>query len=862
MQTTSRYRILDPIGRGRIGEIHLAEAIDPEVKPRQVAVAMMDPRLTEHEPSFQALQEQVEILEQLQHPNIARTLELAWFLEGWGLVMEYARGLDLELYRIAGAMPVRVVAEVVEQVCSALGAALELPLPGEEQPLGLSHGDLVPSLVRLDADGAIKVCAFGLAAADGPDPLFAAPEQRQGQAGPAADVYSLGLMMARLLSGMDFPRPPADPSAHREFVSTLIEACSAKVHEETPTASRQAVEPVLLMLESMLSFEPARRPTARRIQMGCRSMLGVLPGPWLQAWAQERVPQYYEKAVEFARTRDPAAVVMPSDAARTIDPVPFADQEEPEVHPFFMDGLLDDELGDDEPPDVGPAAIAMPVSHEEPDDEEPTGEDDEEPTNEQEEARSEPLEDDEVEIAEEPSEELEAPVLEEEEPSQEEPSEELEEPSEELSEELEAPAVEVEIAEEPSEELEAPGFEEEPSQEEPSDELEAPGLEEEPSQEEPSEELEAPAVEVEIAEEPSEELSQEPSSVEEDPSQEEHDEERRLGPATLAIPSEPTGASDPEPLVDADIDPLDDEDIEDVSEHLIEESVGVIGQIDPDEPSPSESEAAPSGAPVSDPRELLEKKQAERRATPPPALAQKKPEKKGSPIPWWVFLFFLLAILGVVALYMSGLLGESRIDTPPARPAPEAPVEAAPPAVEPPAPDPEPPVAPATGPEDAVDPRPEAEAAPTPTPTSAPQPAAAPRPAPQPAPKPAPQPAPQPAPKPEPKPAPKPEPQPAPKPEPQPAPKPEPQPAPEPAPAPKPAPTSGGGTVSLQGDATKVRLQSDQGSFPLGSVPAGTYSISAWFGGDAPVPAGTVTVAEGEQVTLRCSSLMLRCSRD
>ncbi len=801
MQTTSRYRILDPIGRGRIGEIHLAEAIDPEVKPRQVAVAMMDPRLTEHEPSFQALQEQVEILEQLQHPNIARTLELAWFLEGWGLVMEYARGLDLELYRIAGAMPVRVVAEVVEQVCSALGAALELPLPGEEQPLGLSHGDLVPSLVRLDADGAIKVCAFGLAAADGPDPLFAAPEQRQGQAGPAADVYSLGLMMARLLSGMDFPRPPADPSAHREFVSTLIEACSAKVHEETPTASRQAVEPVLLMLESMLSFEPARRPTARRIQMGCRSMLGVLPGPWLQAWAQERVPQYYEKAVEFARTRDPAAVVMPSDAARTIDPVPFADQEEPEVHPFFMDGLLDDELGDDEPPDVGPAAIAMPVSHEEPDDEEPTGEDDEEPTNEQEEARSEPLEDVEVEIAEEPSEELEAPVLEEEEPSQEEPSEELEEPSE-----------------------------------------------------EPSEELEAPAVEVEIAEEPSEELSQEPSSVEEDPSQEEHDEERRLGPATLAIPSEPTGASDPEPLVDADIDPLDDEDIEDVSEHLIEESVGVIGQIDPDEPSPSESEAAPSGAPVSDPRELLEKKQAERRATPPPALAQKKPEKKGSPIPWWVFLFFLLAILGVVALYMSGLLGESRIDTPPARPAPEAPVEAAPPAVEPPAPDPEPPVAPATGPEDAVDPRPEAEAAPTPTPTSAPQPAAAPRPAPQPAPKPAPQPAPQPAPKPEPKPAPKPEPQPA--------PKPEPQPAPEPAPAPKPAPTSGGGTVSLQGDATKVRLQSDQGSFPLGSVPAGTYSISAWFGGDAPVPAGTVTVAEGEQVTLRCSSLMLRCSRD
>ena len=384
MPTNPRYRLLDPIGRGRIGEIHLAEAIDADVKPRQVAVALMDPRITEHEPSFQALQEQVEILERLRHPSIARTLELGWFLEGWGLVMEYARGLDLELYRLAGALPVRVVAEIVEQVSGALTAALELPLDGEREPLGLVHGDLVPSLVRLDAKGGIKVCAFGLAAADGPDPLFAAPERHDDQVSPQGDIYSLGLIMARLLTGRDFQPPPRSAPAHKEFIASVLEAVSKQVGEDIPASMRQAVEPILLMLESMLDFEPRRRPSAPRVQMGCRSMLGVLPGPWLQAWAQARVPDYYEKAMDFARTRDPAAVSIPVDAAK---PAKAAAPAIAEAHPFFMDGLFDEV---DEVPILTPATISIPSAPEPEeesssfidDDEAPTGEDfdDEGPT--------------------------------------------------------------------------------------------------------------------------------------------------------------------------------------------------------------------------------------------------------------------------------------------------------------------------------------------------------------------------------------------------------------------------------------------------------------------------------------------------
>jgi serine/threonine protein kinase len=796
METSPRYRILDPIGRGRIGEIFLAEAIDPDTRPRQVAVALMDPRITEHAPSFQALQEQVDILERLAHPSIAQTIELAWFLEGWGLVMEYARGLDLELYRLAGAVPIRVVVEIIDQVAGALAAALELPLPGDERPLELAHGDLVPSLVRIDDKGGIKVCAFGLAAPEGPDPLFAAPEQHEGRAGPAADIYSLGLIVVRLLTGRDFQSPPRDPEQHRAFVVSIMDAVGEKVRADTPSSAHQAIEPVLLMIESMLDYRPTRRPAARRIQMGCRSMLGVLPGPWLHAWAEARVPEYYEKALEFAKMRDPAAVLIPTAATARGE-----EDEEPEQLPFFMDGAFLDDEEEDEPPLFEAAAVAIePSPSSEPEQAEEDPEDDsEEPTGEQ---------------AEEPS--VEEPDEDPEEPTGDEPEEDPEEPSD----------------EDPEEDSE------EPTGDEPEEDPE------EPTGDEPEEDSEeqrvygAAVVTIQPGAAPAASAGE---PLEEDP-------ERPTG--------EPPEEAGIVPLDVAQLEELAEEDIEDVSEHLIDEGAAVLSSGDePELPAAT----APAVAPVP------------AAPTPAPALGAKPAPAKERGMPWWPLIFFALALLGTIALYMNGLLGPSEPAPDLAPPttqagpepgpavapevAPPSPVEAAP---EPPQPERDPP-APATAPAPrraapAPAPAPAAAPSPSPTPAAASEPVEAkPAPASKPA-KAAPAPAPteveQSAP------------------EPAPAPPPKEEPAPAPAPPPKaeaaaaPAGEGGFATISLEGDASKVMLQSGGESFSPGAVPAGTYSISAWFGGSAPVPAGTVTLVDGEAVTLRCSSLMLRCSRD
>ena len=89
-----------------------------------------------------------------------------------------------------------------------------------------------------------------------------------------------------------------------------------------------------------------------------------------------------------------------------------------------------------------------------------------------------------------------------------------------------------------------------------------------------------------------------------------------------------------------------------------------------------------------------------------------------------------------------------------------------------------------------------------------------------------------------------------------------PNPVPVPGPAnPVPAPRVSGGTVTVTGDATSVQLVSSGGSFGAGNVPIGTYRVMAIFPGNADsVQAGTLTVRNGEDVTINCVSIMIRCS--
>jgi serine/threonine-protein kinase len=66
-------------------------------------------------------------------------------------------------------------------------------------------------------------------------------------------------------------------------------------------------------------------------------------------------------------------------------------------------------------------------------------------------------------------------------------------------------------------------------------------------------------------------------------------------------------------------------------------------------------------------------------------------------------------------------------------------------------------------------------------------------------------------------------------------------------------------SVAFEGDATSVWLERDGKRFPSSELAAGTYTVYATFGDSGRVPAAELTLAEGQQVTLRCSAIFKRC---
>lgn len=158
------------------------------------------------------------------------------------LAMELLEGESLEaLAERRGPLPPSEVAALLEQLCHALGAAHAIPIV---------HRDLKPENVFLArpklADGrtVVKVLDFGIAKIVGEGtgatramgtPLWMAPEQTQAGAAvsPATDVWALGLVAFRLLTGRLYWRSANEPSPQaaallREIVLDPLVSASSR----------------------------------------------------------------------------------------------------------------------------------------------------------------------------------------------------------------------------------------------------------------------------------------------------------------------------------------------------------------------------------------------------------------------------------------------------------------------------------------------------------------------------------------------------------------------------------------------------------------------------------------------------------
>src|SRR5262245_26066737 len=209
---TQKYKILDHLGTGGMGEVYLCEHL---ILQRLVAVKALARRGTgvPHASAVERLYREARAVASLDHRNIVRVFDVDQTGGSPFMVMEYVDGVDLHRYVTThGLVELTRGADYVRQAAEGLQHAHEA---------GLIHRDIKPSNLLLDRTGVVKILDLGLARFlvdtrrnqpvteryDANSVLgtadFMAPEQAidSSKVDIRADIYSLGCTLYFLLSG-------------------------------------------------------------------------------------------------------------------------------------------------------------------------------------------------------------------------------------------------------------------------------------------------------------------------------------------------------------------------------------------------------------------------------------------------------------------------------------------------------------------------------------------------------------------------------------------------------------------------------------------------------------------------------------
>ena len=152
-QTLAHYRVVEPIGKGGMGEVYRAR--DSKLG-RDVAIKVLPGEFSRDQQRLDRFRREARLLAQLNHPNIA-TLHGLEKADGQEfLVMELVEGVTLAERIADGPIPLDEVIPLFAQMARGLEAAHEK---------NIVHRDLKPANVMIGPDGQVKILDFGLAKA-------------------------------------------------------------------------------------------------------------------------------------------------------------------------------------------------------------------------------------------------------------------------------------------------------------------------------------------------------------------------------------------------------------------------------------------------------------------------------------------------------------------------------------------------------------------------------------------------------------------------------------------------------------------------------------------------------------------------
>lgn len=250
------YRILEPIGRGGMGQVFLAE--DPTLE-RRVAIKMIAAPLAAEAAARSRFLREARAMAGIEHPHVVRVYA---FGEAEGqpyIVMEYVEGETLAARLSATRLALEDALRIAREVAQALAAAWSR---------GIVHRDVKPANILLDREEHVKVADFGLARPTrGEDsdvtgaghvvgtPHYVSPEQARGDdIDFRSDVYSLGIVLFEMLGG----RKPFTGGSPMEVMAKHLTEPLPAIRDTRPD-----VPPgVATLVEAMTAKAPAARPAS------------------------------------------------------------------------------------------------------------------------------------------------------------------------------------------------------------------------------------------------------------------------------------------------------------------------------------------------------------------------------------------------------------------------------------------------------------------------------------------------------------------------------------------------------------------------------------------------------------------------
>lgn len=246
------YRLVRRLGGGGMSEVYLAQR---EKDGQQLALKLLDTRLNDEGNMLDRFIQECELLEQIEHPNVARIYGHGFTDSHAFITMEYFAYGDIRQRMAAGFSP-------FEALVIALQVAMAL---AQIHAQGIVHRDVKPGNLMLRDDGSVALIDFGVAkhaqrrlehTQHGEivgSPYYMSPEQAACKpVSPASDIYAMGAIFYEMVTG------------RRPYTSETMEGIlNLHLHAPTPRFEPKYAE-FQELLDRTMHKDPAQRFSSAR----------------------------------------------------------------------------------------------------------------------------------------------------------------------------------------------------------------------------------------------------------------------------------------------------------------------------------------------------------------------------------------------------------------------------------------------------------------------------------------------------------------------------------------------------------------------------------------------------------------------